>query len=93
MKKYALLDAILEAVSGLVMTAFLGLCIIVLMTGCTVVRYQSDERTLTVIDLHPGGETLVLDGVLTNIGRVSVNRDTSDSTAVVGAVVDAAVGL
>lgn len=93
MKKYALLDAILEAVSGLVFMAFIGLCIIVLLTGCTVVRYQSTERTLTVLDVHPGGESLVLDGVLTNIGRVSVNRDTSDSSSVVGAVVDAAVGL
>lgn len=71
----------------------LALITALLLTSCTVVRYQSTERTLTVIDLHPGGETLVLDGVLTNIGRVSVNRDTSDSSAVVGAAIDAAVGL
>ena len=74
-------------------TIIVLLTIMLAMSSCTVVRYQSTERTLTVVDLHPGGESLVLDGVLTNIGRVSVNRDTSDSSAVVGAVVDAAVGL
>lgn len=63
------------------------------MTGCTMVRYQSEDRTLTVVDLHPGGETLSLQGTLDSIGTLDVNRDTSDSTAVIGTVVDAAVGL
>jgi len=64
-----------------------------MLTSCTVVRYQSTDRTLTVIDLHPGGETLSLQGTLDSIGTLDVNRDTQDSSSVVGAVVDAAVGL
>lgn len=63
-----------------------------MLTSCTVVRYQSTDRTLTVVDLHPGGESLSLSGALDSIGTMDVNRDTSDSTAVVGTIVEAAVG-
>ena len=74
-------------------TIIVLLIIMLAMSSCTVVRYQSDERTLTVVDLHPGGESLVLDGALTSIGKVSVNRNTEDSSPVIGAAVDAAIGL
>lgn len=68
------------------------LVFVLLATSCTMVRYQSEDRTLTVVDLHPGGETLSLQGTLDSIGTLDVNRDTSDSTAVVGTIVEAAVG-
>ncbi len=70
-------------------------CIIAaaILTSCTAVRYSDGTRSLTVVDIHPGGETLVLDGALTSIGKVSINRNTEDSSTVIGAAVDAVVGL
>lgn len=77
-------------------TLVIALCLIAalfILNACTVVRYQSADRSLTVIDLHPGGETLSLQGTLDSIGTLEVNRDTQDSAEIVSAVVDAAVGL
>ena len=64
-----------------------------MLTSCTVVRYQSTDRTLTVVDLHPGGETLSLQGTLDSIGTLDVNRDTQDSQELVTMVVDALTPL
>lgn len=75
------------------MNIIIAILAALMLTSCTVVRYQSTDRTLTVIDLHPGGETLSLQGTLDSIGTLDVNRDTSDSTATIGVVVDGAVGL
>lgn len=62
-----------------------------LLTGCTYVRYQNGE--LTVIDLHPGGESIALDGALEGRGELSVNREQGNNAEIIGDVVDAAVGL
>ena len=62
-----------------------------LLSGCTYVRYQNGE--LTVIDLHPGGESIALDGTLEGRGELSVNREQGSSAEIIGDVVDAAVGL
>ena len=62
-----------------------------LLTGCTYVRYQNGE--LTVIDLHPGGESIALDGALEGRGELSVNREQGSNAEIIGDVVDAAVGL
>ncbi len=62
-----------------------------LLTGCTYVRY--DQGALTVIDLHPGGESIALDGALEGRGELSVNREQGSNAEIIGAAVDAAVGL
>ena len=64
-----------------------------LITSCTVVRYQSEERTLTVIDLHPGGESLSLSGAIESIGTLDVNREQGSSAQIVSDAVDAATGI
>lgn len=62
-----------------------------LLAGCTYVRY--DQGALTVIDLHPGGESIALDGALEGRGELSVNREQGSNAEIIGDVVDAAVGL
>lgn len=62
-----------------------------LLTGCTYVRYQNGE--LTVIDFHPSGESIALDGALDGRGELSVNREQGSNAEIIGAAVDAAVGL
>jgi len=64
-----------------------------LITSCTVVRYSSNERTLTVIDLHPGGESLSLSGAIESIGTLDVNREQGSSAQIVSDAVDAATGI
>jgi len=62
-----------------------------LLTGCTFVRYS--EGSLTVIDIHPSGESIALDGTLNDRGELSVNREQGSNAEIIGAAVDAAVGL
>lgn len=50
--------------------------IIFILTGCTTLTYKSEDVSLKVVDWHPGGESLMLDGVLDGIGSISVNRET-----------------
>jgi len=64
-----------------------------ILASCTVVRYSSDERTLTVIDLHPGGESLSLSGAIESIGTLDVNREQGSSAQIVSDAVDAATGI
>jgi len=64
-----------------------------ILASCTVVRYQSEERTLTVIDLHPGGESLSLSGAIDSIGTLDVNREQGSSAQIVSDAVDAATGI
>ena len=61
------------------------------LTSCTFVRY--DQGALTVIDIHPSGESIALDGVLNDRGALSVNREQGSNAEIIGAAVDAAVGL
>ena len=68
-----------------------ALILTAMLSGCTFVRY--DAGTLTVIDLHPGGEQITLDGELVARGRISVNRQQGSSAEIIGVAVDAAVGL
>lgn len=68
-----------------------ALILTAMLSGCTFVRY--DAGTLTVIDLHPGGEQITLDGELVERGRISVNRQQGSSAELIGVAVDAAVGL
>ena len=68
-----------------------ALILTAVLSGCTFVRY--DAGTLTVIDLHPGGEQITLDGELVERGRISVNRQQGSSAELIGVAVDAAVGL
>ena len=62
-----------------------------LLAGCTFVRYS--DGALMVIDIHPGGESIALDGVLNDRGTLSVNREQGSNAEIIGAAVDAAVGL
>jgi len=64
-----------------------------ILTSCTVVRYSSEERTLTVIDMHPGGESLSLSGAIESIGTLDVNRESGSSAQIVSDAVDAATGI
>ena len=69
----------------------LTLAAMLLLASCTYVRYQ--DGALTVIDLHPGGESIALDGALDGRGTLTVNREQGSNAEVIGTVVDAAVGL
>ncbi len=62
-----------------------------LLAGCTYVRY--DQGALTVIDFHPSGESIALDGALDGRGALTVNREQGSNAEIIGAAVDAAVGL
>lgn len=64
---------------------------IFLLTGCTYVRYQ--DGALTVIDFHPSGESIALDGALEGRGALTVNREQGSNAEIIEGVVDAAVGL
>jgi len=64
---------------------------IAMLAGCTFVRYS--DGALMVIDIHPGGESIALDGVLDGRGALSVNREQGSSAEIVSDVVDVAVGL
>ena len=66
---------------------------ILTLTSCTMVRYQSTERTLTVIDLHPGGESITLSGAIQDTATLDVNREQGSNAEIIGAAVDAAIGL
>jgi hypothetical protein len=79
--------------NGILMTRKLpaALVALFLLTGCTFVRYS--DGALMVIDIHPGGESIALDGVLNERGALSVNREQGSSAEIVSDVVDAAVGL
>ena len=69
----------------------LTIAAILLLTSCTFVRYQ--DGALTVIDFHPGGESIALDGTLDGRGTLNVNREQGSNAEIIGAAVDAAVGL
>jgi hypothetical protein len=58
-------------------------------SGCTYARYTNPEHTLTVIDLHPTGNTVALDAALTGKGTLSLNRESGSAEGIVGEVVDA----
>ena len=67
--------------------------LILICTSCTVVRYKSTDKRLSVYDFHPGGEALTLNGALTNTGSLDVNRDTAGSEEFVDRVGDAIVPI
>lgn len=75
------------------LTIMLAMLAILTMTSCTMVRYQSTERTLTVIDLHPGGESITLSGAIQDTAILDVNREQGSNAEIIGAAVDAAIGL
>jgi len=60
-----------------------------LITSCTTVRYTSGDTSLTVLDLHPGGETISLSGVLDDTGTLDVNREQGSSSEVITATGEA----
>lgn len=62
---------------------------LLVMTSCTAVRYKSSDTSLTVIDLHPGGESLSLSGVLDSKGALDVNREQGSSAEVITATGEA----
>jgi len=64
-----------------------------LITSCTLLRYSSKDTALTVIDLHPGGESLSLSGAIDSIGTLDVNREQGSSAQIVSDAVDAATGI
>lgn len=57
--------------------AFLCLVLIavgLMLNACTIVKYTSPERTLTLIDLHPTQNALSLEGMIED-ASLSVNRE------------------
>lgn len=73
--------------------ALITLTAILLLSSCTVVRYKSTERTLTVIDIHPGGESLSLSGILDGTGALDVNREQGSNEGIITSAVDAVTGV
>lgn len=60
-----------------------------LLQSCTYLTYTDTERSFRVVDLHPGGESISVQGALENLGTLDVNREHGSSEK----IVDAAVGL
>ena len=71
---------------------YLLLIIVLLCTSCTFVRYKSVDKSLMVIDMHPGGEALSLSGMLNDTGSLEVNRETDSSDVAIGAVTEGIIG-
>jgi len=62
-------------------------------TGCSVVYYGSDDRTLMVVDLHPGGESIEFDGELDGVASATLNREQGSSEDVITDTVDSLTGI
>jgi hypothetical protein len=62
-------------------------------TGCSFLYYGSDERTLMVVDLHPGGESIAFTGELEGVGQAELNREQGSSEAVISGAVDNLTGI
>lgn len=65
-----------------------GTVAIVMLTGCTLARYSGPEHSLTVIDIHPTGNTVALDAALNDKGRVRLNREQGGTEGLVEEVGD-----
>ena len=72
---------------ALVLVAMLSL------TGCTLVHYSSGDRSLLVMDIHPGGESIDFSGQLEGIGEAELNREQGSSENVITGTVDSLTGI
>ena len=63
------------------------------LTGCTLVHYSSGERSLLVMDLHPGGESIDFSGQLEGIGEAELNREQGSSETVITDAIDSLTGV
>lgn len=57
-------------------------------SGCTYARYTDSSHTLTILDLHPTGNTVNLDAALTGKGKLSLNRESGSAEGIVSEVGD-----
>ncbi len=64
------------------------LVVVLLAAGCTFARYSNPDHSLTVIDLHPTGNTVALDAALTGKGRLTLNREQGGTEGLVSEVGD-----
>jgi hypothetical protein len=62
-------------------------------TGCSFLYYGSDERTLMVVDLHPGGESIEFSGELDGVANAELNREQGSSEDVITDTVDSLTGI
>ena len=74
-------------------TIIVLLIIMLAMSSCTVVTAHYGEFSLTVASLQPSGRTTEATAEIEGVGTLTIGSTTEDNSAVVGAVVDAAVGL
>lgn len=76
---------------ALILLTVLGV-VVAALPGCTMVRYTSPERSLTIIDLHPTKNAISLSGVLNNTGTLDVNREQGSAEGIVSSAINAASG-
>ena len=68
------------------MKALILLCLV--LNGCTIASYKDGD--FFIADLHPGGESVVIQGTLAGKGELKVERTNEDSTQVLEAALEAA---
>jgi len=66
---------------------------VIVLNGCSAVYYGSEERTLLLVDLHPGGESIEFNGELDGVANAQLNREQGSSEAVITGAVDSLTGI
>lgn len=66
---------------------------VIVLTGCSAVYYGSEERTLLLVDLHPGGESIEFNGELDGVANAQLNREQGSSEDVITGAVDSLTGI
>lgn len=56
-------------------SVLLPVLLVVLFSGCTAVRVKTDTAEVTVVDIRVTGSAIDLEGVLNDVGSISVNRE------------------
>jgi hypothetical protein len=76
------------AIFKMIVLASLLILLCTLVAGCTYARYTDDSHSLTILDLHPTGNTVNLDAALTGKGKLSLNRESGSAEGIVSEVGD-----
>lgn len=70
------------------MSKLAALALVLMLNACTYAKYTDSTHTLTILDLHPTGNTVNLDAALTGKGKLSLNRESGSAEGIVSEVGD-----
>lgn len=65
------------------------ICVFLALNACTIARYTDETHTLTILDLHPTGNTVSLAASLEGKGQMSLNREQGSAEGIVSEVAGA----